>query len=157
MIRATFLICALAVSAVCAAATDDVQRQLQQREQSQTELRLKMQQQRDRAAQPPQTPGEDLQRRVLERAQQQRLKQLQDRQARDAIAPAPPGNMRGEIERQRVPQASSEELKRYERERPIEVERRREVSEGHGLPTCGQPCLLVPSVRLPDDRAWPDE
>jgi hypothetical protein len=158
MIRDTFLICALAVNAVCAAAADDVQRQLQQREQSQTELRLKMQQQRDRAAQPPQTLGEDLQRRVLDRAQQQRLEQLQDRQARDAISPAPAaGDMHREMERQRLPQASSEELKRYERERQIGVERRREVSEGHGLPTCGQPCLLVPSVRLPGDRARPAE
>jgi hypothetical protein len=123
MIRATFLICALAVNAVCAAAADDVQRQLQQREQSQTELCLKVQQQRDRAAQPPQTPGEDLQRRVLDRAQQQRLEQLQDRQARDAISPAPAGDMHREMERQRLPQASFEELKRYERERQIETQR----------------------------------
>ena len=123
MLRLVSFIYALVLSAVCTAASEDVQRQLQQREHSQTELRLKMQQQRDRAAQSPQTPTEDLQRRVLEREQQQRLDQLQDRQAREAIAPAPPGDMRGEIERQRLPQAMSEELKRYERERQIEIQR----------------------------------
>jgi hypothetical protein len=134
MIRLMSSICLLAVSVVCAAAMDDVQRQLQQREQSQTELRLKMQQQRDRAAQPPQTAGEDLQRRLLEREQQQRFEQLHDRQARDAIAPAPPGDVQRQIERQRLPQSSSNELKRFERERQLEMERRREVAEEHGLP-----------------------
>ena len=125
MIRLVSFIGALAASAVCAAATDDVQRQLLQREQSQTELRLRMEQQRERAAQPAQTPREDVQRRMLEAEQQQRLGELQERQTRGAIAPAAPGDTNREIERERLPQASSEELKRYERERQMEMERSR--------------------------------
>jgi len=122
MIRFVSLVGMLAASGAWAATTDDVQRQLLQREQSQTELRLKMQQQRDRAVQPPLTPREDVQRRNLEAEQQQRLGELQERQAREAIVPAPQGDMRREIERERLPQASSEELKRYERERQMQME-----------------------------------
>jgi len=134
MIRLVFFICAVGASAACAAATDDVQRQLLQREQSQTELRLRMQQQRERAAQPPQTPREDVQRRMLEAEQQQRLGELQERQAREGIAPAPPGDMHREIERERLPQASSEELKRYERERQVEIQRAREADAASSKP-----------------------
>jgi hypothetical protein len=102
-----------------AAAADDVQRQLQQRELQQLELRLKMQQQLDRAAQPHQTPGAELRQRQVERDQQQRLQQLQDQEARRAIAPAPAGagDGQGAIEQRRAAQAGAEHLNRFGAER----------------------------------------
>jgi hypothetical protein len=113
------------VSGIGAAATDDVQRQLQQREQRQTELRLKMQQQRDRATQPLPSPSSDLERRLLERDQQQRLRQLHEQQSRSGVAPSAAGEMQRESDRQRYPQAASEQLKRFEYERQREIERSR--------------------------------
>jgi hypothetical protein len=113
------------VSATCAALESDVQRQILQREQSQTELRLKMQQQQERALSPPQSSSVDSRRRMLERDQQQGLQQFQDRQAREQIAPA--DDAQREIERQRTPQTTAEELNRLERERQLESERARDA------------------------------
>jgi hypothetical protein len=123
--RVTAAILALAMSSVCAAAVEDVQRQIQQREQSQLELRLKMQQQHDRALQQPANPAADQQQRMLQREQQQRLQQLQERQSRESIGAKPPGEMQREIDRQRASQAASEQLKRFEVERQLESERSR--------------------------------
>jgi hypothetical protein len=120
--RALLPVVALCAASTCIAA-DDVQRQLLQREQSQTELRLKMQQQQERALRPPQSPSSDFQQRTLDRDQQQRFQQLQERETREALAPAAPDDLHREVERQRAPQATAEELKRLERERNVEHER----------------------------------
>ena len=123
--RALSLVAAFCATSMCVAAEVDVQRQLLQREQGQAELRLKMQQQQERASTPPQSPSADFQRRTLERDQQQRFREFQERQAREALAPPAANDVQQNIERQRAPQTTAEELKRLERERQLPVERSR--------------------------------